>query len=166
MFFVFREKEEKNYALPDRYKHHADSRDYYHVGVVTNVNPLCIFHCSSGGMHRDTEVGAWRFAGFLQKASQEQALYTAVITSENGGRVHVRTQPDVKSARILSLQPGAEVEVLDESHAHFYRVRTNGKTGYVMRPFLRKSEERVTFSLDAQTAQALFQALSQALKFS
>ena len=47
---VFRAHEPgaKGYALPSRYASSADRRDYYHVGVVMQTNPLRILHCSGG----------------------------------------------------------------------------------------------------------------------
>ena len=55
---VFRAHEPgaKGYALPSRYASSADRRDYYHVGVVMQTNPLRILHCSSGGVKAVTIV--------------------------------------------------------------------------------------------------------------
>ena len=50
----------KKYALPGRYKNSADQQDYYHVGVVTSVNPLEITHCTGPGIVRDKTQGKWR----------------------------------------------------------------------------------------------------------
>lgn len=52
---VFRAHEPgtKGYALPSRYASSADRRDYYHVGVVMQTNPLRILHCSGGGVKAD-----------------------------------------------------------------------------------------------------------------
>ena len=43
----------------------ADRRDYYHVGVVMQTNPLRILHCSGGGVKADTSVTRWQFHGML-----------------------------------------------------------------------------------------------------
>ena len=40
-------------------------RDYYHVGVVMQTNPLRILHCSSGGVKADTSASRWQFHGML-----------------------------------------------------------------------------------------------------
>ena len=64
---VFRAHEPgaKGYALPSRYASSADRRDYYHVGVVMQTNPLRILHCSSGGVKADTSATRWQFHGML-----------------------------------------------------------------------------------------------------
>ncbi len=64
---VFRAHEPgaKGYALPSRYASSADRRDYYHVGVVMQTNPLRILHCSSGGVKADTSASRWQFHGML-----------------------------------------------------------------------------------------------------
>lgn len=64
---VFRAHEPgtKGYALPSRYASSADRRDYYHVGVVMQTNPLRILHCSGGGVKADTSARRWQFHGML-----------------------------------------------------------------------------------------------------
>ena len=60
------------YDLPDKYRaggaeYTGDVMDYYHVGVVTGVEPLAITHCTKGGgvdgVTVDTRQGDWRYAG-------------------------------------------------------------------------------------------------------
>lgn len=59
--------QESSYALPLHYNGHPDRNDYYHVGVVTNINPLEITHCTStpGGIKRDNTLGNWKYYGEL-----------------------------------------------------------------------------------------------------
>ena len=40
-------------------------KNYYHVGVVMQTNPLRILHCSGGGVKADTSVSRWQFHGML-----------------------------------------------------------------------------------------------------
>ncbi len=57
---------QQGYALPDRYDRHPDRMDYYHVGVVRQVRPLRIVHCTSpGGFTTDHRLGRWAFRGRL-----------------------------------------------------------------------------------------------------
>ena len=59
---------EEKYDLPDHYNGSGDLLDYYHVGVVTGVDPLEITHCTSvaGGIKRDNTLGQWRYGGKLK----------------------------------------------------------------------------------------------------
>lgn len=65
--FKARRPVEAKYALPARYSNHPDQNDYYHVGVVTSIDPLEITHCTGvpGGIKRDTTLGAWKYYGEL-----------------------------------------------------------------------------------------------------
>lgn len=58
-----------SWNLPSSYKYSSDQNDYYHVGVVTQVDPLRITHCTtvSGGIKVDTSMGAWKYRGLLKK---------------------------------------------------------------------------------------------------
>ena len=60
---------ESGYALPDKYKSGSDLLDYYHVGVVTGIEPLEITHCTTGGgvdgIATDSKQGKWLYGGPL-----------------------------------------------------------------------------------------------------
>lgn len=57
---------QRRYDLPSRYTSHFDDKDYYHVGVVTQLSPLRIRHCTSpGGVTTDKRLGAWKYHGQL-----------------------------------------------------------------------------------------------------
>ena len=76
------------YALPERYKNDPDQRDYYHVGVVTAVEPLEITHCTGPGIVRDTKLGKWTYRGRLEKVDYDgtsQEVGTMVADGHSGG---------------------------------------------------------------------------------
>lgn len=60
-------KSDSGYNLPSRYSKDADKKDYYHVGVVTSIDPLVITHCTNtaGGIKRDNTIGKWSYFGEL-----------------------------------------------------------------------------------------------------
>lgn len=143
---VYKAKEpgESGYSLPDQYKNSGDLRDYYHVGVVTGVNPLVITHCTSvaGGIKRDTAIGNWCFGGKLkyvdyceQEEPDMETPYQAIVTADNGKTVNLRAKPDIKSTIIARVTVGATVTVLDEL-GEWDSVSYYGKTGYMMDKFL------------------------------
>ena len=60
----------KAYALPAKYReggsnYTGDLHDYYHIGTVTQVNPLVITHMTSPKPKKDTKLGAWEYYGQL-----------------------------------------------------------------------------------------------------
>lgn len=139
-----REPGEDKYALPDRYKDSGDLRDYYHVGVVTGVNPLQITHCTSvpGGIAFDTKMGNWRWGGKLKYVDYNEGgepdmetPYQAIVTADNGKTVNLRAKPDIKSTIIERVTVGAIVTVLDED-GEWDKVSHAGKTGYMMDKYL------------------------------
>lgn len=60
---------ESGYSLPDKYKDSGDLTDYYHIGTVTQVNPLQITHMTTPTAKRDTKLGKWAYYGQLPQVS-------------------------------------------------------------------------------------------------
>ena len=127
------------------YKNSPDKRDYYHVGVVTSVQPFEITHCTgvSGGIKRDSTLGQWRWAGQLNLVNYNEggdepleALYQAVTTANNSYPIRMRREASQNSAILESVPQGVKVDVLEETNASWDKVRYNGVVGYMMNKFL------------------------------
>ncbi len=156
---------EEKYALPDRYKDSGDALDYYHVGVVTGVDPLEITHCTGvrGGVRRDGQIGRWRYGGKLKyvdyasparrsaaenggegpserKEETVEKNCEAAVYARNGKPVNMRKGPDLYSAVIARVEVREHVKVLEESGA-WAKVAYGGKTGYMMKDFLLTEPE-------------------------
>ena len=148
---VFKAKEpgESGYSLPDRYKDSVDLRDYYHVGVVTGIDPLCITHCTGveGGIKRDTAQGAWKWGGKLKyvdyNAGGGDERSWAIVTAANGKPVNLRKSPSTKSAVITTVPVGTYVLVLSIVDPEWRKVEASGKTGYMMAEYLRPANDDV-----------------------
>lgn len=139
-----REPGEDKYNLPSRYDNSGDLRDYYHVGVVTKVDPLEITHCTSvpGGIQRDSKIGNWRWGGRLKYVDYNEreepdmeTPYEAIVTADNGKTVNLRAKPDMKSAILARVTVGSFVTVLDEN-IEWDKVSYSGRTGYMMDKYL------------------------------
>lgn len=97
------EKGDKKWTL-DKYPrylsggkyYNGDLKDYYHVGVVTSVNPLGITHMTSPTVCTDTKLGKWGYVfqikplankGAYEQAqpATEQATHTPQPTAEVSG---------------------------------------------------------------------------------
>ena len=149
---VYKAKEpgESGYVLPSSYKNSPDQRDYYHVGVVTSVSPLCITHCTGvdGGIKRDNALGKWRWGGKLKyvdydgNEAEEKPMepYNATVCANNGYPVKMRKLPSAQSSIILQVPLGATVEVTDEVDTVWAAIDYNGIQGYMMRKFLRRND--------------------------
>lgn len=144
---VYKAKEpgEEGYDLPSSYKNSPDQRDYYHVGVVTSVDPLCITHCTGvqGGIKCDSTLGKWRYGGRLKyvdydaggESMDEDPLYIAIVTAKSGNTVRMRSGPSDKSDVLENIKVGTEVDVLEILNG-WNRIRHNGVSGYMMSKFL------------------------------
>ena len=141
---------EEGYALPESYKNSPDRKDYYHVGVVTGVEPLEITHCTgvAGGIKRDTKQGAWKYGGKLKYVNYEQdgekpmqVLYKAKVWADNGYPVRLRTGPGSKYDIIAEVPLGSAVDVLEETNGAWSTIQFGGQAGYMMRKFLIREEE-------------------------
>lgn len=131
---------EKGYALPNAYRQHPDQKDYYHVGVVTGVNPLEITHCTgvAGGVRRDQSLGKWQYAGEYMGLTYEENRSLYRVT---GGRLKVRKGPGTSCAVIAHLPDGAPVKAAPVSgNDAWMQVDYEGITGFSMARYLTQSE--------------------------
>lgn len=143
-----REPGEDKYALPSRYENSGDLRDYYHVGVVTGIDPLEITHCTSvpGGIKRDNTIGAWHWGGKLKYVNYDEGgipmepIYQAKVHAEgNDYPVKMREQASTKADVLAKIPQGTIVDVLgivgsDEGDWGF--ILYGDQTGYMMNKFL------------------------------
>lgn len=151
---VYKAKEPgaNGYNLPARYTHGSDLKDYYHVGVVTSVNPLEISHCSTGGMHHDTKLGSWHYAGYCSLVDYSDVKPDLpvpepvpapsegkmVVDVPDDTSVNVRRAASTSAGVLTRLPEGTVVEVTSTSgswsHVNYSYDRTG--EGYIMSKFL------------------------------
>lgn len=161
---------ESGWDLPDRYKDDEDQMDYYHVGVVTGVEPLEITHCTLGGgadgIVTDNRQGKWVYAGPLTLVDyrEESERVTAKVTAPGGSTVNLRKTP-VPNGKLVDRVPvGDEVEVLS-SQLTWSLVKWKEKTGYMMTQYLQlpgagdEAGDVVTLRISRQAAEELRAAL-------
>lgn len=137
----------ERYQPGGRY-YNGDMLDYYHVGVVTAIDPLEITHCTStgnvDGIAYDDSIRAWSHFGELLDVTLEEEnevdgmLYT--VTSANGKPVNLRMRPDKSSLKIGEIPVGEDVTVTEEADG-WCKVRWKGLSGYMMREFLLADDE-------------------------
>ena len=166
-YLVYKAKmeDQSGYALPDRYKDDPDQHDYYHVGVVTGVDPLEITHCTSvdGGIKIDTSVGKWTHYGELKgvdyaAAEDTQDMITCTVT---GGKLALRKGAGKDHKVILYIPDGATVQAAESGVEGWSYVRYDGKGGFSMTKYLKPEAlpDAVTLELDRETAEKLLKAL-------
>lgn len=166
--------------------YNGDMLDYYHMGVVTGIDPLKITHCTSSGtvdgITYDGSIAAWSFFGDLLKVEYDSVVENpqqpptaydlAVVYSEDGNPVKLRQTPSTRLDYIAKVPAGAQVEVL-ESADGWSTIRWEGQRGYMMSQFLRvigtaepepkPPQAEVTITLSASAAYELYKALSGVL---
>lgn len=91
------------YRLPDRYKtggayYNGDLKDYYHVGVVTSVNPLQITHMTSPTVKVDTKLdhnkkSVWSYHGKIKPLVDNGGIVTPIVTPVQTEIVTPVTEP-------------------------------------------------------------------------
>lgn len=160
----------------------GDMLDYYHVGVVTAIDPLEITHCTStnniNGIARDNSIRAWSHFGDpldVELADSEEGvsvgMYNATVTAESGNNVRMRSRPDAEAPTVVKVPLGQTVQVL-ESADGWSKVDWNGQRGYMMGKFLQKqgnSEEKddlnagdmVTITMPRSAALAVLEAFKE-----
>ena len=153
------------YDLPSRYDKDPDKYDYYHVGVVTGVNPLEITHCTSSGsvdgITTDGKLGGWTHKGqltLIDQITEEDAPMagtTGIVTAANGKPVNMRKGPKTTAQLVDRVPVGTQVTVnsYDDSWA---QIAYRGATGYMMTKYLEISAaapEAVSGALEQRVAE-------------
>lgn len=148
LVFKARGPDRAGYALPQRYAEDPDKLDYYHVGVVTAVDPLAITHCTSSGsvsgVTVDASAGRWthsaRLSLLAEEAKEEAEAMTATVYAENGKPVNLRKKPSLSGALEARI-PVGRVATIHERSGGWARVQVDGHTGYMMETYLRVEED-------------------------
>ena len=129
------------YDLPERYGADPDNRDYYHIGVVTAVEPLEITHCTGPGIVRDTKLGKWTYRGRLKKVDydgtegMDTMVQTATVVADSGDNVKMRSTPSKTDGLYYKVPVGATVQVASVD-GEWAKVRYQDRTGYIMVEYL------------------------------
>lgn len=139
------------YDLPERYGADPDNRDYYHIGVVTAVEPLEITHCTGPGIVRDTKLGKWTYRGRLKKVDYdgtevvETMVQTATVVADSGDDVKMRSTPSKTDGLYWKVPVGDKVQVA-YVEGEWAKVRHQGRTGYMMVEYLEMDAQEPTAS--------------------
>ena len=156
MVFKAREKGTKKWKLPDRYLpgksyYTGDLKDYYHVGVVTKVNPLNITHMTSPRMKVDTNLsGGWNYHGknrlLVERAKQDEPQpqpapvpaepvpstgSRAIVTADNKKPVKMREYPSTSCGTWIKIPCGTEVTIVEPGEK-WAKINGYGRKGWYM----------------------------------
>ena len=160
------------YNLPARYKpggayYNGDLRDYYHVGVVTSVNPLNITHMTSPTVKVDTKLNhnaksVWSYFGKIKplvnaggttstpvqteiSTPVKEPLATtgakAIVTAPSGKYVKMRAQPSQKCTLYDEVLIGAEVTLVEPGEVWAKISYGRRKNWYMMAKYLDVKKE-------------------------
>lgn len=174
-YLVYKARDDSS-ALNDRYKpggryYTGDMMDYYHVGVVTGVDPLEITHCTSSsnanGIVRDKSAAGWTHYGALNKVTyaaqsggkETGMVYSAYVTAAQGSTVNLRKRPDSTATVISRVKLGTVATVREEADGWAQVETPDGQIGYMMAKFLKRNGEEGDGNGD-QTAQEAQQGAS------
>lgn len=147
----------RKWDLPDRYKkgkqyYNGDLKDYYHVGVVTKVNPLNITHMTSPHMKVDTNLnGGWNYKGkakpIVNAAKDEASVPVstpentasagckAVVVADSGSTVNLREGANMNKRILVRVPLGEKVDIIAPGEK-WAEVRYGKYRGYMMAQFL------------------------------
>lgn len=144
LVFKGRNPNDAGYALPSRYQNGSDLTDYYHVGVLTSLNPLEITHCTGvpGGIKVDTKRGQWRYSGqFSKLENSAMTEKEMMVTAPSGGTVNLRQGPKKTYHIIEKVKVGDIVTVITDTEGWAF-VRHGDKQGYMEDKFLTEAPEK------------------------
>ena len=145
-------KGHRNWALPSRYHkggayYNGDLNDYYHAGVVYEVNPLQIRHMSAK-MTIDKKINVtypWNYKGKLTRliaAAEDEPgpddptqYKKAVVVAKSGSTVNLRRGPS-KSYGIMIRVPLGRTVIITKPGEEWAAVTYDKFSGYMMAEFL------------------------------
>ena len=146
------------WALPERYHfgkayYNGDLNDYYHVGIVTSVNPLNITHMTSPRMKVDTKLdqnknSPWNYHGkckpLLKKVGKQTTQNSdqvckpipttgseAIVVANSGSNVFLRQYPD-KNCRTWDRVKLGEKVIIIEPGEVWAKVNYGRRKGWYM----------------------------------
>ncbi len=137
------------YKPGGRYYVEGDLRNYYHVGVVTDLSPLEITHCTSSGnisgIKRDSSTKGWTLVGELRgvdyatKHEEDNMISRTayVVVPEGTSTANLRQRPDKSAPLIKRIKSGTVLDVLEEADGWAKVVDPDGERGYMMTEFLK-----------------------------
>lgn len=181
---VFKARGETNprYDLHERYKpggryYNDDLLDYYHVGVVTNIDPLIITHCTEtgliNGIARDYTLEGWTHIGIVDDMEYEDqwddapVKQMATVVADSGFTVNMRQKPSKAAPIVVRVPIGSRVEVQEKAQG-WATVVFNGVRGYMMMEFLQEDDDVQDvpagqgITIPYELAASLFEALKEA----
>lgn len=149
---------ESGWDLPSSYSSDPDQNDYYHIGVVTSVNPLRITHMTTPSVKVDTKVGQWRIGGELPQVDYGSSpapspdpdpepepepmpvdIY-ATVYAPTGKTVNIRKRASVDSPLVERVPIGDSVLVMERGSEWCKVAYTDPRRatwrGYMMTEFL------------------------------
>lgn len=147
--------------------------DVHHVGLVTGEGT--VLHSSSArgcvvetaldsswsllAKHRYIKTAGATSAKASEGGMKMDILFQAVVNTASTG-LNLRSAMDAKASRLGSIPRGSVVDVLDDSHDEWWRVRYSGMEGYACCNYLRRvdadAEEAESVEVaDGVTAEAV-----------
>lgn len=144
--------------LPSRYKkggslYNGDLTDYYHVGIVISINPLCILHMTTPTCKKDTKLGKWGYYGdcvYVEVAGSTPTptptpvppeKVMAQVVASKGSTVNMRKGAGLTYRIVERVPIGDYVEVLNDDGTEWTYVQYETKSGYMMDMFLLTGKE-------------------------
>lgn len=125
----------------------------YHIGMVTNVNPLVITHATSPVVKQDKTLGKWNYWGKVKEvdysssdsvdSSQDPeptpAAKTMYVYADNGKPVNMRTKPNKQAALVERVPVGASVSWQNTDSTGWAYIKYQGKNGWMMDCYLQET---------------------------
>ena len=158
--FKAKTQSESGWSLPSKYYSSGDMNDYYHVGVVTGVNPLEITHCSSPSnpILRDKKIGKWKYVGKLKLIDYDggddpvisDKLGTIVLPAgATGSTVNMRNQASISSKLVARVPVGSQVTIEKDLGEWMY-IHWNTNVGYMMSNYIEYADQEDDTGTDNQ----------------
>lgn len=144
VIYKARQPEDDGYELPTRYRRHGtdyngDLTDYFHMGLVVDINPLTIIHCTTlNPVATDHEKRRWAYGGTLKGVDYEEIGIAncpqrrmMVIVSDNFRHTALMREKANGASKVICEIPGGTPVEIVEVGGQWTHVRYNGHDGHI-----------------------------------
>lgn len=132
------------------FKHRADGGEpahygqdglgnFYHIGLVTAVDPLRIVHATPPAAKVDEVLGNWSHWGVLKEAPVDlpEPLPQGMVVAQTGSTVNLRQNPSRQAGLVCRIPVGERVAVM-EDRGDWQKIAWQGKRGWMLSAFIRR----------------------------
>ncbi|GHU73253.1 hypothetical protein FACS1894184_21160 [Clostridia bacterium] len=140
--------EGNEYKKGGKYYNRELDGNFYHIGLVTNREPLKIVHCTTPVAKVDTALGNWSWCGYLKAVNYNNVGNAPKLAagqykahSDSGATVNLRSSKYVYDNNKIAYVPIGDTVTVTGIEGIWAAVEWQGKRGFIMTDYLLPADQ-------------------------